>query len=340
MLESSKTSSTATPPEPSQVETKRKGWAGSIRAWLHVAFVENAALKFVALALALTVFILVQNEESEVYHPWVSVTYSQGDDRVLTSKRVDQVQLSIRGTHRRVKRLQKKRLESVNVDLQQLSSGELRFEPEMFSLPEGVELVSIQPPSMFLEFDERDVKTLPVSVDVHGAALRGFKLGDVVTNPTEVSVSGARRALAGLTSISTERIELTGRRLDFKDNVKLVADNVKIMGSAEVEVSIQILEQLDATVLPPRKVLIISLEPIAAPAARFKVEPESVVVTMVGPVNALEAVDLSKVEVSVEVGARELVSAGPLQLKLNVTPNLTDIAYKVDPPEVTLLLAK
>jgi YbbR domain-containing protein len=327
-------------PKPAVGGSSPHGLWGAVKAWLRLAFVENAALKFVALVLALTVFVLVQNEESEVYHPWVSITYSQSDNRVLTSPRVDQVQLSIRGTRRQVKRLQKSRLESLNIDLQQLSSGELRFEPEMFSLPDGVELVSIHPPSIFLEFDERDHKKVAVSADIQGSPVHGFKLGLVTTDPTQVEVSGGRRTLAALKSLSTERVEVTGRRQNFKGNVKLVADNVDIMGSPNVEVSVQILEELEAKVLEARKVVIHSLDPLTAPPGRFAVEPAKVVVTMYGSVNALEAVATNKVEAYVEVSARELVAAGPLQLEIKVRPKLSDIAYKVTPPAVTLLLTK
>lgn len=338
MPESSKTSMPPVSPPPPQ--TGPTGLSGAVRASIRVAFLENAALKFVALVLALTVFVLVQNEESEVYHPWVSITYSQSDGRVLTSPRVDQVQLSIRGTHRRVKRLQKSRLESINVDLRTLSTGELRFEPEMFRLPEGVELVSIQPPSMFLEFDERDKKTVPVTIDVHGTPMRGFKLGELVASPAAVQVSGARRVLADLKSISTERIDLTGRRQNLKENVKLVAEDMEIIGAPDVEISIQIIEELEARELPAQEVIIQSLDPLAAPATKFLVEPKSVVVTMYGSVNALQAVSPAQVEVYVEVGASELATSGPLQLELKVSPVLSDIVYKVNPRAVTLLLAK
>ncbi len=338
-MESSKSSSPAVSPTP-PTPIASQGWSGPVASWIRVAFVENAALKFVALVLALTVFVLVQNEESEVYHPWVSIGYSQSDGRVLTSTRVDRIQLSIRGTHRRVKRLQKSRLESIHIDLRALSTGELRFEREMFNLPEGVELVSIHPEKMYLEFDERDEKMVPVTVDIHGAPLRGFKMSALKASPAEVKVSGARRVLAELKAISTERIDLTGRRQNLKESMKLVAEDVEILGSSEVEVTIEITEELQVQVLKSRAVVIHSLEPLTAPAASFTVEPREVVVTMYGSVHALEAVDVDKVEVYVEVGARELVAIGPLQLKLEVTPTLSDIAYKVNPPTVTLLLAK
>ncbi len=340
MAEGNKTSSPPTAPTLPVGSSAPQGLAASVRAWIRVAFVENAALKFVALVLALTVFVLVQNEESEVYHPWVSITYSQGDGRVLTSTRLDQVQLSIRGTRRRVKRLQKSRLEGIRLDLSPLSTGELRFEPEMFNLPEGVELVSIQPPSIYLEFDERDEKVVPVAVDIHGAPMRGFKLGTFSSRPTEVRVSGARRVLAGLKVVSTERVDLTGRRQDFKGNVSLVAEGIEVVGSPGVEVSVEIIEELDALVLKPRKVVIHSLDQDAVPASRFRIEPSEVEVTMFGSLSQLESVARETVEAYVEVSARDMASVGPVQLEIKVTPKLPDIAYKVKPAAVTLLLAK
>ncbi|MBL4635365.1 MAG: hypothetical protein JKY56_16000 [Kofleriaceae bacterium] len=311
---------------------------GSVRGWIRVAFVENAGLKFVALVLALTVFILVHSEENEVYHPWVHITYTQEQDRVLVSKVVDQVQISVRGTRRRIQRLQKQSFESIRIDLGRLSSGELRLQPEMFNLPDGIELISINPPSIDLQFDERDVKMLPVTIDTVGLPAAGFKLGRAVSSPSEVRVTGARSVLADLDSVVTKKVNLTGRTQNFDGLVPLIRGDVQILDSSEVHVTVQIVEELQRRLLSPKAIRLISAGQ-DVDLERYSFSPQTVVVTMFGETHALEAIDAEKVSVYVELRAEELRLGGSRTVEIKVEPRLSDIAYTVSPSEVTMTVS-
>ncbi len=311
-----------------------------IRVWGRRAFVENAALKFVALVLALTVFVLVHSDENDVYHPWVSVTYSQGKDRVMVSKRVDQVQISVRGTRRRIKRLQKQRLESIHVDASRLSNGDLLLEPSMFDLPEGVDLISVNPPSIRLEFDERVEKMLTVEIDTVGQPARGFKIGSASSSPSQVRVSGARGALSGIQSIASEPVNLMGRTKPFEGAVSLVAADMEILDAPSVNVSVQIIEELQARELEDRTVGLRGAKGFDVDLSNFGLQPAQAKVTMYGAVHALEAIDASKVQVFVEVTPNDLMQGAPRRLELRVEPMLSDIAYKIKPTHVMLNTAK
>lgn len=334
---SKSTSSTELAPMTPPTPPTGGGLAASLRRGLRAAFVENAALKFVALVLALTIFVLVQSDENEVYHPWVRVSYSQLDKRVLVSKRVDQVQISVRGTRRRIKRLQKQRLENIHIDLDPLSSGDLRLDPSMFDLPDGVDLISVNPPSVYLEFDDKIEKMLPVQVDTLGLPARGYKLGSLVAGPSELRVSGGHTALSDVNLVTTEKINLTGRTQSFKGDVPIVENGFEVIGTPEVNVSIQIIEEVEVRTLEAKAVSILAPEGVEDKAAdRYVVEPASVVITMYGPVHALEAIDAEKVRVYVDLSARDLVGEQARDAELRVDPALSDIAYKLRPAKVTL----
>jgi len=298
--------------------------------------VENAALKFVALVLALTAFVLVHSDVNDVYHPWVSVTYSQEKERVMVSERVDKVQISVRGSRRRIKRLQKRRFESVHIDATRLSNGDLLLEPSMFDLPEGVELISVNPPSIHLEFDERDEKLLTVAVDTVGVPARGFKLDDVTSSPMQVRVSGARRALAAMSTISTEPVNLAGRTQPFEGAVALIAGDMEMLDSSSVSVSVQIVEGTERRELAAKTVGIRAAKGLEVDLSGFRVQPETALVTMYGSLHALESVDADKVQVFVELSANDVMQGAPLQLELKVEPGLSDIAYKIRPTHIVL----
>ncbi len=312
------------------------GLTAAIRRLAHRAFVENAALKFVALVLALTVFVLVHSDENDVYHPWVSVTYSQEDRRVMVSKRIDQVQISVRGTRRRIKRLQKQRLESIHIDASRLSNGDLLLEPSMFNLPEGVELISVNPPSIHLEFDERDEKLLTVEIDTVGLPARGFRMGSAMSRPSQVRVSGARKALASINSITTEQVNLTGRTQPFEGAVKLLSPAFDILDAPSVNVSVQIVEELQARELSAKRVELRPTDGLNIELAGYALKPATARVTMYGGLHALEAIDEEKVQVFVELTPNDLMQGPPRQLELRVEPMLSDIAYKISPTHVML----
>ncbi len=320
--------------------SQKQPFLAKVRGWVRAAFVDNAALKIVALVLALTVFILVHSKENEVYHPRVSITYSQEKDRVLVSRTIDEVQISVRGTRRRIQRLQKQRLANVRIDLGRLSSGDFRLEPSMFDLPDGVELISINPPNIYLEFDEKDEKMLPVTIDTIGLPAAGFKIGEVLSSPSQVRVSGARKVLAELDSIVTKKVNLTGRTQSFDGPVDLLRSDVQILDSDSVRVTVKIVEELQRRVLASKAVVIVPVDTMLTEVGRFRVEPQTVVITMYGETHALDVIDSDKVEVRVELKESDRLLVGGRKAELSVEPRLSDIAYKITPSEVTLTVKK
>lgn len=316
---------------------KGKPMARNVGGWLRVAFVENAGLKIVALVLALTVFILVHSEEKEVSHPLVQITYIQDSDRILVSKAVNQVQISVRGTRRRIERLQKESLERVRIDLRPLSSGELRLQPEMFRLPDGIELIA-NLPSINLQFDERDVKMLPVTVDTVGMPASGFKLGRVDSSPSEVRVTGARSVLEGMESVVTKTVNLSNRTKTFEGPVDLIRGDVSILDSDAVQVTVQIVEELQRRVLEAKSIRLVN-PGLELNMARFALDPQTVIVTMYGETHALGAIDSAKVSVYVELGAEDVSLSGTRMAEIKIEPRLSDIAYTITPSEVVLRAA-
>lgn len=325
------------PPEDGEGEEKRFALVAAGGGLLRNAFVENAGLKFLAFVLALTVFILVHSDENEVYHPWVRVTYNQDSGRVLVSERVDAVQISVRGSRRRIKRLQKHRLDNIRVDLDRLSTGNLHLEPELFDLPDGVELISVNPPNIFLEFDERMEKRVPVKVDTAGLPARGFRLGKHDVIPMQVTIGGAAKLLVGINQVSTTEINVSGRTESFVGQVDIVEENFEVVGEHKVTVNVRIIEELQDRRLDG---FVVSIRPGAGVdedvIQNYVLKPEEVSVIMYGTINTLEAIKASDLQVYVELTNQDLMGGGPRKAELHVEPMLSDVGYKITPAEVTL----
>src|SRR5690349_21424924 len=80
---------------------KGRPLAVRVREGLRRAFLENAALKFVAFVLALTVFILVHSDENVYVTRTIALQYRMPRDWVLVTEPPAEVRVTVKGTRRR-----------------------------------------------------------------------------------------------------------------------------------------------------------------------------------------------------------------------------------------------
>src|SRR5262249_55083272 len=121
------------PPEPMEMPPER----GAVRRWIHAAMFDNVALKFLSMVLAVTVFLLVNTDRDREVSGRVRLTYNVPDDRVLTSPRVEDVQVTLRGSGRRLRRFSINEIDAINLDLTKGQSGEVAITPDMIHVPAG-----------------------------------------------------------------------------------------------------------------------------------------------------------------------------------------------------------
>ncbi|HYU14966.1 MAG TPA: CdaR family protein, partial [Candidatus Acidoferrum sp.] len=194
------------PPPPDPASDRFRPLSAALLGWLRSAFLDNVLLKALSLILAVTVFILVHGDDQAVAGGTVFVNYKLPKDRVLVSERVDQVRITVKGSPRRIKRFHREEVEPINIDLNNMTKGEIFFQPDMIELPEGLELVSITPASLRVQFEDRAVKEVPVVVDTAGSPGRGFKVESMTARPGRVRISGAASLVAETRSVRTAEL--------------------------------------------------------------------------------------------------------------------------------------
>src|SRR5262249_49626245 len=96
-----------------------------LRALLRRWFLENAALKVVALGLAVTLFILVRGEKETERAVRVGLAYIKPTDRVLVTDVPDSMDVWVRGPWTRIKRLDPAEVDPVVVDLTKVADGDI-----------------------------------------------------------------------------------------------------------------------------------------------------------------------------------------------------------------------
>jgi YbbR domain-containing protein len=102
---------------------------------------------------------------------------------------------------------------------------------------------------------ERRVNVIP---DIRGSPAYGYELAQTVFSPKDVVIRGARSRVQGVTTLSTEVIDFTGRTGSFALKVKIILPNtlVRLAGepAADFRATIQesmVTRTVDAVVLAP-----------------------------------------------------------------------------------------
>jgi YbbR domain-containing protein len=259
---------------------------GTLRRWLHGAFFDNPGLKFVSIVLAVTVFLLVNDDKDREITVRLGVAYVLPDDRVLVSERVDEVRVTIRGTSRRMRTFDERELPRINVDLRNVTMGEIAFTPEMVQVPAGLTVAGISPRSMRVAFDTLTEKFVEVAPGVAGRPQHGYIVVDVKAAPVTVKVRGGERLLAALSSVRTREVSLEGRTESFNALAALVPpDGIELVGAEQAQVQVHIDEELVTRKMPG---LAVSVHGDGIDPARWKVTPSHVEVTLTGALLAVE----------------------------------------------------
>jgi YbbR domain-containing protein len=268
---------------------------------------------------ALEVNLLVRPPSAEVH-------------RVLMTDLPDRIRVVVKGPPALVNAIRAESIGGVEVDV---SDGRLpvaRVDPATLQLPAGVSILSVQPSSLQLSWEELAERDVTVRVETVGRTAPGTRPSAIIEAiPARVHVTGPALYVDGLSAVRTEAIDVTG--LEAGLHTRRVAlepprSRVHYIGTTSVRVAITVerdlterrLERLDVTVVGSQRV---TLRP-AAVTIRVR--------GLAGPVNALDpALVVPTVDVSEEVvGRREAVR---VPVRAGHLPAGVELV-SIEPPEV------
>ena len=258
---------------------------GALRRWLRGAMFDNLGLKFLSMVLAVTVFLLVNTDKDREITVRVGVSYTLPADKVLVSERIEEVQVTLKGSWRRLRKLDPREVDRVNLDLRHASSGEFTISNDMIHLPSGVSVASVNPRSVHVAFDKLLEKVVEVSVTVTGRPQHGYMFQEVKPVPATVKLRGGVSTVSALSSIRTHEVSLEGRTDSFTTETELAPpDGVEVLGNTRISVQIRIDEELVSRKFSGIAIAIRG----DGDAARWTVSPAQVDVTLTGALLAIE----------------------------------------------------
>jgi len=200
-------------------------------------------LRLLALALAILTWFFVSVEKRERLSEKVveaSVTYNTARNYMVLEP-VQKVAVRVRGVNSKVRNLNPFMVDVV-VDLPESAKHQvdIHLGPDNVILPDGLDVVSIDPNVLHLDLDQVITQMIPIRPKLVGEAAAGAIVGKPEVEPTKVLVSGPSSHIELIEALTTTPIDLTGHALDFKEQVAVVSPDplVKVVQPSVVTVQV------------------------------------------------------------------------------------------------------
>ncbi len=188
---------------------------------------QNFLLKLVSLIFGIMLWSLVAHQRmitSEVTREVQLEFIRPPRDLVKISSNVHAFYINVAGPRRVLKETEFDKL-TYTIDLSGAQPGKNTFkidERQIKGLPKKeIEISSITPSEIVVEFDHRMEKRVAIRPRLHGKVEQGFEVTGILVEPPSVMLTGAARELATIEEVFTEPINLAGREHSFELSVEL-----------------------------------------------------------------------------------------------------------------------
>jgi YbbR domain-containing protein len=131
---------------------------------------------------------------------------------------------------------------SVQVELSQRQVGlaSVALKPENVLLPDGLDVVAIEPNTVQVDLEREVTLRLPVVPKLTGEPAAGSTVGELEVFPNQVLVSGPEPMLSRIDSLSTRPISLDGHALTFEEPVEVVSPDPLIQIVQPTKVTVKV----------------------------------------------------------------------------------------------------
>jgi YbbR domain-containing protein len=200
----------------------------------------NWPAKMLSLVAAGLLFFFYQLNRLEDRYISVPLEVKSGEEFVPASQYPRSVRVTLRGESNALFAIQEDDI-AANLDLTAFKSEGLyraAVQIERRGTALGVDPLEIQvdPAEVAVSMERRASRAVPVTPSFRGFLQSGYELVSFEIEPPDVEVYGPASAVAKVSDVQTEFIELAGRNTDFAVNAKLLVkdDLVTVSGSGAV----------------------------------------------------------------------------------------------------------
>jgi len=208
-------------------------------------------LRFLALALAGLAWFTFSGEKREPQSEKVveaAVRYDAPSNFLLL-KRVETVRVSARGSLSKIRSLTAPFVD-VFVDLpDQVGVQQVALGEDHVILPEGLELVSVEPNVIEVTLDTYATRFVPVEAELVGEPAAGARVLSSRVIPNSVLVAGPASRIEALERVTTLPIDLSGHARDFEREVAVRPPEPLI--SIQEQPTVNVIVQLEIPNIEP-----------------------------------------------------------------------------------------
>jgi YbbR domain-containing protein len=201
-----------------------------------IGFRHHLGLKFLSLALAAVLWLVVSGEQVAERALRVPLEFTNLPSELeLVGDAPGQVDVRVRGSSGAVSRINPGDLVAV-IDLRLARPGRRLFPVtgDDVRRPFGVDVVQVNPGSVTMSFEVSSRKVVPVVPAVDGEPAEGFTVAAVTAEPSTVEVVGPVSALQRLTEAITEPVSVAGATASRTDVATIgVADPLLRLSSPQ-----------------------------------------------------------------------------------------------------------
>jgi YbbR domain-containing protein len=188
---------------------------------LKKVFLEDWVMKLVALAITLALWLGVTGLSTPTTQRLTSIPLNLrfSNNIEVTQSPIQEVDLLVTGDKRKLAQINKNDL-TVSIDISDVTPGDrvvnLSYDTVSISpvLPTGVR-VEVQPSRIPIRIEAVEEKEIAVKAETAGDVPDGYEVYTETINPAKVHVRGPANFVRSLSSVSTERIDLSNRVVDF-----------------------------------------------------------------------------------------------------------------------------
>jgi YbbR domain-containing protein len=296
--------------------------------------------KLVALVMALLLWFHVATDKTYDHTEAFTLgIINIPESLILAEELPSQVSVTIRGKGKELLKLLMAEKRSINLDAQEFNRGETdhQVKPEQIPIPEGLELrvINILPPrNLKIRLDYPMEKSLRVQPNVKILPAEGFELvGEVHYSPKEVTISGPRMWVRGLTVINTQEKVVEYASSAVSDQVDLILPEGYNLILSTTKVSFS--QNIEMTV--ERRISNLPAQSINIPKPRkAMLEPDSISLIISGAESVVREIDPAEIKVTVDCSGvkRQETAKRPVLVRLPDRVNLK----KTEPDSVRVLI--
>ncbi len=163
---------------------------------------------------------------------------------IITGPLLKNVEVKVRGKEGKLKSFLQKE-HAYSIDLTNATAGlvTLPINIDHLQRPKGISLIQITPTSVTLRIEAKIAKVVPVTAVLVGKLAAGYKVAQTITDPPEITLSGAKKIISELDRLNTKPIHIDGISDSFKKEIAFdLPEGVEILSPkklATVDVTIE-----------------------------------------------------------------------------------------------------